>query len=291
MSRSRPILLVTSHAAKRNAWRNTLAAAGIDSLAPGELTEGLTLDDICVILSDQPFDPQQLNLPAQRLERGEVGWVMIGHAGPADVQLPADATSREIVLACRLLGQVVSLRRQLLREQRQQRLLRQAAATDSLTGLANRRAWDEMWQQLQHSSNDSVSQQTHVTVIALLDIDHFKSWNDEFGHPLADQQLISVAERLSGAVRRGDFVFRWGGDEFALLLTDVPQKDAASIVEQIRAAAGLNAPRSVTLSAGWAVLSHIDGQLNHATAFRETDEQLRAAKRAGGNRTSPATSN
>jgi diguanylate cyclase (GGDEF)-like protein len=287
MSRSRPILLVTQHAAKRVAWRNTLAAAGLDSLPPGELTENLSLDDICVILSDQPCDPQQLNLPVHRWERGEFGLVLIGHAGPADVQLPADATPREIVLACRLLGPIVAQRRQLLREQRQLRVLRQAAATDSLTGLANRRAWDEMWQQLQHSPINSANKQTCVTVIALLDIDSFKRWNDEFGHTLADQQLISVAERLSGAVRRGDFVFRWGGDEFALLLTDVPADKAASIVEQIRAAAGLNAPRSVTLSAGWAVLNHDDGKLNPAAAFREADEQLRNAKQAGGSQTSP----
>lgn len=287
MSRSRPILLVTQSPAKRNAWRNMLAAAGIDSLPPGELSENLTLDDICVVLSDQPCDPQQLNLPVQRWERGEIGLVLIGNAGPADVQLPVDATPRETVLACRLLGQIVAQRRQLLREQRQQRVLRQAAATDSLTGLANRRAWDEMWQQLQHSPVNSASKQTSVTVIALLDIDSFKRWNDEFGHPLADQQLISVAERLSGAVRRGDFVFRWGGDEFALLLTDVPADKSASIVEQIRAAAGLDAPRSVTLSAGWAVLLEHDGKLQPGTAFREADEQLRKAKHAGGNQTSP----
>lgn len=287
MSRSRPILLVTQHAAKRVAWRNTLAAAGLDSLPPGELTEGLTLDEICVILSDQPCDPQQLNLPVQRWERGEIGLVLIGHAGPADVQLPADATPREVVLACRLLGQIVAQRRQLLREQRQHRVLRQAAATDSLTGLANRRAWDEMWQQLQHAPTASARKPACVTVIALLDIDSFKLWNDEFGHTLADQQLISVAERLSAAVRRSDFVFRWGGDEFALLLTDVPVDKAASIVEQIRAAAGLNAPRSVTLSAGWAVLNHDEGKLNPAAAFREADEQLRRAKQAGGSQTSP----
>lgn len=287
MSRSPPILLVTQHAAKRVAWRNTLAAAGLDSLTPAELTDGFALDDICVILSDQPCDPQNLNLPVQRWERGEFGLILVGHTGPADVQLPVDSTLREILLACRLLGQIVAHRRQLLREQRQQRVLRQAAATDSLTGLANRRAWDEMWQQLQHSPVKSASKQPCVTVIALLDIDSFKRWNEEFGHTLADQQLISVAERLSAAVRRGDFVFRWGGDEFALLLTDVPADQVANIVEQIRAAAGLNSPRSVTLSAGWAVLNHDNGQLNPTSAFREADEQLRNAKRAGGSRSSP----
>ena len=288
MSRSRPILLVTQNAAKRQSWRHALAAAGIDSLLATEISDQAAREEICVILSDQPCDPQQLNISAQRLERGEIGLVLVGHSGPADVQLPADATHREMVLACRLLGQVVVQRRQLLREQRQQRLLRQAAATDSLTGLANRRAWDEMWQQLQHSPFSNMRDGTRETVIALLDIDHFKLWNDEFGHALADQQLISVAERLSAAVRRCDFVFRWGGDEFALLLTDVPTGAAANIVEQIRSAAGLNAPRSVTLSAGWSILANHDGQLQPAATFREADEHLRRAKQAGGNRAAPA---
>ncbi|WP_254508070.1 GGDEF domain-containing protein [Anatilimnocola floriformis] len=286
MSRSRPILLVSNNTAKLAAWRNTLGSAGIDALAPLELSENLTLDDIHVILSDQPVDPQRLNLPVQRLERGEIGVVLIGQTAPADVQLPADATSREIVLACRLLGQIVAQRRQLLREQRQQRLLRQAAATDSLTGLANRRAWDEMWQQLQNTPAHIAAGNGHATVIALLDIDNFKRWNDDFGHALADQQLISVAERLSAAVRRGDFVFRWGGDEFALILSAVPSNRVAATVEQIRSAAGLNAPRSVTLSAGWAVLDQPQDDTQPA-AFRNADEQLRRAKAAGGNQSWP----
>ena len=285
MSRPRPVLLATQHSAKRAAWQNALAAAGLDSLAPLECPEHFTADDVHVVLSDQPCDPQQLNLPALRLERGEIGVVLIGQPGPADVQLPADATPREIVLACRLLGQIVAQRRQLLRDERQQRLLRQAAATDSLTGLANRRAWDEMLHQLQHAPPKEDSET--VPVIALLDIDNFKRWNDEFGHTLADQQLISVAERLSAAVRRGDFVFRWGGDEFALLLLAIPADKAAIIVEQIRGAAGLNAPRSVTLSAGWASIPHQNGAVQPAAAFREADEQLRRAKRAGGNQSSP----
>ena len=287
MSRSRPVLLVTNSVSKLAIWRNALGAAGIDSLPPLELSESLVLDEIHVILSDHPFDPQKLNLPAQRLERGEIGVVLIGQAAPADVQLPPDATAREIVLACRLLGQIVSQRRQLLREQRQQRLLRQAAATDSLTGLANRRAWDEMWQQLQQTPERIQASNGQATVIALLDIDNFKLWNDEFGHALADQQLISVAERLSSAVRRGDFVFRWGGDEFALVLSAVPTDKVATTVEQIRSAAGLNAPRSVTLSAGWAILAEQNGAHQPTPAFRAADEHLRQAKNSGGNRAWP----
>jgi diguanylate cyclase (GGDEF)-like protein len=191
------------------------------------------------------------------------------------------------VLACRMLLQVVHQRRKLIRFERQQKLLRQAAATDSLTGLANRRAWDEMWQQLQNSPFNSATAKASVTVVALLDVDRFKRWNDELGHALADQQLISVAERLSNAVRRGDFVFRWGGDEFALLLNDVPANKSGELVEQIRQAAGLEATRTVTLSAGWSILANQDGRLQPTMAFKQADEALRSAKAAGGNRSFP----
>lgn len=266
-----------------------LEASGIETVSTDDLfldavEPNLTVD-VGVVLLDEPQLRQGVRLPVQRWDRGEIGTVLVGSTGPADVQLPADATLREIVLACRMLGQVVALRRRLNQEERQQRILRTAAATDSLTGLANRRAWDEMLQRLAHAPPPAAN--AGVTVLALLDIDGFKSWNAEFGHALADQQLISVAERLSAAVRRGDFVFRWGGDEFALLLTGVESASCAALVEQVRDAAGLHAPRSLTLSAGWATLSRDDGKVDSSLAFREADEQLRRAKAVGGNQSSP----
>lgn len=288
MSQDRPVLVLTHHAPRAAAWRRLLEAGGIETVSQADLfldaVEPNLSVDVGVVLMDEPQLRQGVRLPVQRWERGEIGTVLVGATGPADVQLPADATPREIVLACRMLGQIVSLRRRLNQEERQQKVLRTAAATDSLTGLANRRAWDEMLQRLAHSPPAA---NAGVTVLALLDIDGFKSWNAEFGHALADQQLISVAERLTAAVRRGDFVFRWGGDEFALLLTGVEPSASGQLVEMIRDAAGLHAPRSLTLSAGWAILPSNEGKMGTALAFREADEQLRRAKNAGGNRSSP----
>lgn len=289
MSQDRPVLVLSRNAARADAWQRALGTAGIETVTPDELfVEAIEPNlsiDIGVVVMDDPRLRQGVRLPMQRWERGEIGTVLIGASGPADVQLPADATPREIVLACRMLDQIVALRRQLRQEERQQRALRAAAATDSLTGLANRRAWDEMLQRLAHQA--LVSSTSEVMVMAILDIDGFKSWNAEFGHALADQQLISVAERLTAAVRRGDFVFRWGGDEFALLLTAVEPNVCGSLIETIREAAGLHAPRSLTLSAGWAIIPREDGRIASSLAFREADEQLRRAKNSGGNQTSP----
>jgi diguanylate cyclase (GGDEF)-like protein len=290
MSQDRPVLVLSRDAARAEAWQRALAAAGIETVTRDDLfleaVEPVLSVDVGVVLLDDIGLRQGVRLPLQRWERGEIGTLLVGGSGPADVQLPADATPREIVLACRMLDQIVALRRQLRQEERQQRVLRTAAATDSLTGLANRRAWDEMLQRLAHSSASSTAQDG-VTVLALLDIDGFKRWNAEFGHALADQQLISVAERLTAAVRRDDFVFRWGGDEFAVLITGIDSSVSGTLVERIRDAAGLLAPRSLTLSAGWAIVPCDEGKIAAALAFREADSQLRLAKSLGGNRSSP----
>lgn len=268
-----PVLLLSRDPQKCDYWRRALSSAGIPAILPAENAQP---NEVALVLTDYPLD-QNTNLPSHRLQRGEIAVLMIGGNGPADVQLPADATPREIVLACRLLLQIVSLRRQLGREQRQQRILRELAATDPLTGLANRRAWDEMLQQFTSSQNASSDS---VTILVLLDIDGFKRWNDEFGHVLADQQLANIAQRLTATVRRGDFVARWGGDEFALLLADVQLDQGAAVVERIRQAAGTIAERTLTLSAGWSVL--LD-----AEALGVADASLRQAKLAGGNCTFP----
>lgn len=155
---------------------------------------------------------------------------------------------------------------------------RSLASTDPLTGLANRRAWDEMLYQFTATPNDSTES---VTILALLDIDGFKQLNDEFGHLLADQQLASIAQRLTAAVRREDFVARWGGDEFALLLADVQLNQAGNIVERIRQAVAEGGETWIPLSAGWSVL--LDDK-----ALAAADTALREAKLAGGHCTFPS---
>jgi diguanylate cyclase (GGDEF)-like protein len=225
--------------------------------------------------------------PLTRRQRGEIGVVLIGTAGPADVQLPRDATPRELVLACKLLVQIVHLRQEAGRQQRQGRILRELAATDALTGLANRRGWEDMLTQLQTSRGEAPVPR----VLVLLDVDRFKEHNDEWGHTAGDRHLVEIAQRLLAATRRGDFLARWGGDEFALLLNHVQAEQARTVVERIRQAAIGPAPSAqavpATVSAGWAMFQPSGKDLDPAALFREADEALRAAKRAGRNCTRP----
>jgi len=108
--------------------------------------------------------------------------------------------------------------------------LRHAAATDGLTGLANRRFFDEYlareWRRAGRSG-DPLS-------LLMIDVDHFKLFNDQYGHPRGDACLLKVAEVLTGACRRpADFVARYGGEEFAILLPQTPRAGAQSVAARI----------------------------------------------------------
>ncbi|NIZ90445.1 GGDEF domain-containing protein [Kineococcus rubinsiae] len=113
----------------------------------------------------------------------------------------------------------------------QREQLTRMAHTDLLTGLANRRLFTE---QLTAAAATAQRQRTSLTV-AFVDLDRFKVVNDTLGHAAGDELLRSVAERLVACVRAGDCASRWGGDEFAFLVTD-PGVEAGAVVERLRAA-------------------------------------------------------
>jgi diguanylate cyclase (GGDEF)-like protein len=114
------------------------------------------------------------------------------------------------------------------------------ARTDPLTGLPNRRAWDA---ELQRASS-----QDRVITVALLDLDHFKAYNDTYGHPAGDILLKETAAAWRSQLRPGDLLARIGGEEFALLL-DCSLDSAVEVVERLRE----NVSQNRTASAGIAV--------------------------------------
>lgn len=105
--------------------------------------------------------------------------------------------------------------------------LRQLADRDHLTGAMTRRAFLNRLEMLRQSED-------HVSALALFDLDHFKKINDTFGHPAGDQVLSNVAKVCQKNLRRGDCFGRLGGEEFGLLMTDLPMPDALRRVEAIR---------------------------------------------------------
>ena len=215
--------------------------------------------------------------------RGEVGVVRVGVEGEADVHLPRDFNPRELQTACRLLGQVVHLRRCGHAAAETQRALSAAARTDPLTGLPNRRAWDA-----QLAERIALAAGTRQPLcLAVLDLDHFKQVNDLYGDVAGDRVLCAAARAIAGSIRQDDFAARLGGDEFGVLLWAPDAQTAGAVVRRIQAgvqphlaAAGV---QPVTASAGYAVSFGSDGSAE--ALFAAADAALGEAKRAGRNRT------
>ncbi len=156
---------------------------------------------------------------------------------------------------------------------------------DALTGLANRRQFDETllaeWNRARRSGTP--------IALALIDIDHFKQLNDGLGHPVGDARLRSVAEALAAtATRGGDLVARYGGEEFAAILPGIDANIAADLAERMRrdiAGLGLASPAPggiVTVSIGLAALVP-DAASEPAELLAMADSALYGAKRSGRN--------
>ncbi|MDE8346082.1 MAG: GGDEF domain-containing protein [Acidocella sp.] len=191
--------------------------------------------------------------------------------------LPICVMARQI---SRMKMALRSERKALERAMAQIRLL---ADSDELTGLLNRRA---MLQVMQSETNKRASAAGQICV-ALLDIDHFKSINDRFGHQTGDEVLRLFAEIASSTLRMGDVLARWGGEEFLLLLPDTSMAQAVPCVERLRAALvpaafGHIAPGlNVTISAGITNLHHGD---RLEAAIERADQAMYRAKQAGRDR-------
>jgi len=144
-----------------------------------------------------------------------------------------------------------------------------AAQTDALTGLPNRRAWDSHLKR-------SLAGDRRIA-IAMLDFDHFKAFNDSYGHPAGDSLLKEAAAAWRDQLRDGDLLARVGGEEFALILVDCDIETATDVIERLRA----SMPQGRTCSAGLAV--RVAGESAESIITR-ADRALYRAKADGRNR-------
>jgi diguanylate cyclase (GGDEF)-like protein len=153
------------------------------------------------------------------------------------------------------------------------------ARTDALTGLPNRRAWDE---DLEREILHAARAETPLCV-ALLDLDDFKQFNDLNGHPAGDSHLKDVAAVWRTRLRSADLIARYGGEEFAVLLTATDALQAQEVIETLRDCV----PLEETVSAG---VAQWDGAESGAELFARADAALYEAKRKGRDRTAHAPS-
>ncbi|WP_197038429.1 GGDEF domain-containing protein [Billgrantia saliphila] len=164
--------------------------------------------------------------------------------------------------------------------------LHQISTMDGLTGIANRRRFDDFlaqeWQRAHRCG--------HPLSVIFLDIDHFKEFNDHYGHVAGDDTLRAMAEALTRVVNRAsDLVARYGGEEFVCVLPDTDLEGARQVADRIRRAIhDLNIPHAhstqagrVTASLGVASAFPADGRSNREALLAQADSQLYRAKHQG----------
>jgi diguanylate cyclase (GGDEF)-like protein len=160
-------------------------------------------------------------------------------------------------------------------------VLADSARTDALTGLKNRRAFEEtLAVELERAARAG-------DTVALLigDLDHFKAINDDLGHPAGDEVLGRAAKALAGAVRRVDVAFRIGGEEFAVIAPDTDLASAHLLAERLReavSAAFSSGPRAVTMSLG--VAGYPEHGPDAVSLIAQADAACYQAKARGRNR-------
>lgn len=166
--------------------------------------------------------------------------------------------------------------------------LRRLTLVDGLTGVANRRCFDERYAEEWRRA----TRRREPLAVGFIDVDSFKLYNDSLGHQQGDECLRQVAQILDcGVSRAGELVARWGGEEFVVLLPGADGQHASTVLERLRGeieAANLAHPSSVvgpvvTVSAGVAAVVPVLGQ-DPASLLFDADAALYAAKRAGRNR-------
>ena len=165
------------------------------------------------------------------------------------------------------------------------RKLQALASADSMTGLANHRTFQE---QLRNEVARAVRHDVPLTVL-MLDVDHFKKYNDSHGHPAGDEVLKSVARLLKETLRTEDFTARYGGEEFAAILPLTVLESAQTFAERFRSAvASYDFPnQQVTVSIGLA--EYLSGEDTPESLITKADHALYAAKHSGRNRVFLAT--
>jgi diguanylate cyclase (GGDEF)-like protein len=259
--------------------RNRLLTVGVPALAAVFL-----LSFVAAAHMLRPI--QRLSHAAKRLGAGEL-----------DVRLPVKGRDdlSELTQSFNTMADNIQEKTQQLEEARNELALKKAdleaanrhlhdqAITDALTGLYNRRHFqDSLEKEMRRCEREG-----RPMSLLLLDLDHFKQYNDRWGHTQGDEELRRVAAQVTKSVRTTDVAFRYGGEEFAVLLPSCTKEQAAEVAEKIRAAVDAHGHRAgvqgrTTVSIGVATFPQ-DGRA--ARGLVDTaDGALYAAKAAGRDR-------
>jgi two-component system, cell cycle response regulator len=200
--------------------------------------------------------------------------------------LDTDDLQARLIAAARITTLHRELARQRIELEGLNLELTDIARRDPLTGLGNRRALQEDLELLEAR----VVRYGHRYCMALLDVDHFKSYNDAYGHPAGDDILRMVAAQLGVIARSGDALYRYGGEEFLCIFPEQSMDSGTQAVERMRTAVErlaiphVDGPTGVlTISGGLAMLEAAQSR-SAAAVLKEADDALYLAKQRGRNR-------
>jgi len=264
-----------------------------DTVISDLMMPGMTGLDLCRAIRSHPRGASTYFIVVTRL--GALHEVHQGMIAGADDYLvkPLDTDDLEgrLIAATR----VTSLHRQMVDHSTELEAvnhdLADLARRDPLTGLGNRRALEEDLELLEAR----VNRYGHRYCMALLDVDHFKSYNDTHGHQAGDVALQKVAAQLTAQARGGDEIYRYGGDEFLCIFPEQSMTSGAQAVQRMRVGLErLEIRRShspagvVTFSAGLAILDP-EHPRPARDVLQDADEALYRAKQFGRNRVEGAT--
>lgn len=154
------------------------------------------------------------------------------------------------------------------------------ARTDELTGIANRRYFNNvLYGEIKRSNRYGGS-----LALILVDIDLFKKINDSYGHDIGDKTLVKLSKCLSENIRNSDTIARWGGEEFAIILVETTRQDAIQTAEKLRIAVEqLQFDEGFTITASFGVAERLQGE-SYSSWFKKADNAIFMAKSNGRNR-------
>lgn len=221
----------------------------------------------------------EIGLHSHRIE--EISEELRGVAG-GDPEMVLAAAARILLANQRLQADLSSARAEIQQQRHQVEELVAEARTDTLTGLPNRRSFNEDLER----RFDQWRRHGMPLSLIMLDIDHFKRFNDSFGHSAGDAVLRLAAQVISSTLRQMDLPARFGGEEFAVILPGTKLREAMKVAERVRAMVAAQRfehdgrPLEITVSVGVAPAMQQDGP---ADLIERADEALYAAKERGRN--------
>jgi len=185
-----------------------------------------------------------------------------------------EAFDVESIESARFFAQQAAL---LLHEQHLRNLLERAAGTDPLTGLANRRAFEQDLQ----DAWQAAERYGYSLAVLIMDLSHFKEINDRYGHAAGDEVLVRVGRVMREHSRHGDGVYRWGGDEFAVLMPHTNLLGAVRAAERYAHAIEQVCVKDVCVGVNIGAASLPEDTRNPAELVKLADARMYQAKRAG----------